>query len=365
MKVDETGGDCLADSQDFSHVYVLKHRNCDLLKIGKANSVLDRAKAFGIDSIDLGSSFALRLCSGQQAVHVEKTLHKTFKKWAVSKDDAIALGIAADGSTEWFSGSCRRRLLDFVGANSDLLEFTVLPSGSLAELLAAQETRRLARDQQRDVRRAVQLSRQRELDIRRQAKDVRLAARTGALEVQFARLALLLEQRMLSIENSADAVFLGCVSPCPGRFQLLFLSRPLFEREGRDSVWVDMSEAEVCSDGHFERIITSWASREDDECTLEQVTIMFPVSQARGDGLEWPQFAEFIARLHERPLDSRFFQTTAAEVCEACESFFEAKRLPARPSAVEHCQHGGRIIDLFDEGAGLAEIVSAMNADAG
>lgn len=353
MKVDEAGCDCLAEGQDFSHVYVLKHRNSDLLKIGKANSVLDRAKAFGIDSIDLGSSFALRLSSGRQAVHVEKTLHKTFKKWAVSKDDAIALGIAADGSTEWFSGGCRSRLLDYLSANSDLLEFTVLPSGSLVELLDAQETLRLARDHQREERREAELSRHQRLQERRQAKDVRLATRTGELDVQFARLAILLEQRMAAIEESADAVFLGCVSPCPGRFQLLFLSRPVFEREGRDSVWVDMSESEVSSDGYFEGIITSWARREDDDCTLEQVAIMFPVKQARGDGLDWPQFADFIALLQARPLDSRFFDTTAAEVCEACESFFEAKRLQGQTTVVDQCQLDGRIIDLFDEGAGL------------
>lgn len=129
-------------AQQASHVYILWHRSANLLKIGKANSVLDRAKAFGLDSIDLGRSVALLLMSVEKAVHVEKTLHRTFKKWSVSKDDAIAAGIGNDGATEWFSGECRDRLLAYLDANSDLLDFTVLPSTSLLGLLEAREARR-------------------------------------------------------------------------------------------------------------------------------------------------------------------------------------------------------------------------------
>jgi T5orf172 domain len=299
-----TGSGCQAVGVlQASHVYILWHSSANLLKIGKANSILDRAKAFGLDSIDLGRSVALRLKSVEEAVHVEKTLHKTFKKWSVSKDDAIASGIGSDGATEWFSGDCWNRLIAYLDANSDLLEFTVLPSTSLLTLLEAREARRLELDRLRVELKDQQLTRRLASDIQRQARDVRIAARNAELERQFVRIAGLLEQRMIAIDNSEDAVFLGCTSPYEGRFELLFLSRPSFTTEGRDVVWVDMSETDVYADGCFQRIVTSWSRREDEDCALEQVNVMFPTKRSRGDGLDWPQFAGFIELLLSAPTE--------------------------------------------------------------
>ena len=58
-----------AEAPECSHVYVLTSRVCDLVKIGKANSVLDRARAFGIEGIDIDRSYALSLNSSRDAVH--------------------------------------------------------------------------------------------------------------------------------------------------------------------------------------------------------------------------------------------------------------------------------------------------------
>ncbi len=126
-----------------SHVYVLADKGTGLLKIGKANSILERAKAFGMEGIDWDSSFALRLTSAQQAVHVEKSLHRTFKKWRVARDAAIALGVSKHGATEWFSSECRVRLVTYLESNSDLLDFTVVPPIALREMLEAREMHRL------------------------------------------------------------------------------------------------------------------------------------------------------------------------------------------------------------------------------
>lgn len=126
-----------------SHVYVLENIGNDLMKIGKANSVLERAKAFGMESIDWERSFALRLRSAQQAVHVEKSLHRTFKKWRVSRDAAIALGVSSHGATEWFSRECRDRLVTYLESNADLLDITVVPPIALREMLEARELHRL------------------------------------------------------------------------------------------------------------------------------------------------------------------------------------------------------------------------------
>lgn len=130
-----------------SHVYVLAHSVLDLMKIGKANSVLDRAKAFGMESIDWDRSFALRVTSAQQAVHVEKSLHRTFKKWRLSRGSAIALGVNNHGATEWFSPKCRDRLVTYLESNADLFDFTVVPPIVLREMLKARELRRLELEQ--------------------------------------------------------------------------------------------------------------------------------------------------------------------------------------------------------------------------
>ncbi len=351
MKGEESGRGPLADQRahDYSHVYVLTHRRCDLLKIGKANSVLDRAEAFGIDSIDLGRSFALRLNSSQQAVHVEKTLHKTFRKWAISKHDAVALGIPIDGATEWFSGSCRGRLLDYVGANSDLLEFTVLQSNSLEELLRARTTRRLELEQLREERRLQELHRRVAADVRQLSRDARLAARTAELEGKFEKLASLFDERMSCVESSMDAVFLGCNSPWEGRFELLFLSRPDFTPEGRDFVWVDPLEASVSADGYRSNLITSSAVYRGDLCHLAQVNVSLPSDRQRFDGQDWTQFSKFATLLRSRPVDSAFLDSTKAEICEAADCFFEAKRLQSRCEPAVPGLVTARPLELFDD----------------
>lgn len=308
-----------------SHVYILWHSSANLLKIGKANSVLDRAKAFGLDSIDLGRSVALRLKSVAQAVHVEKTLHRTFKKWSVSKDDAIAAGIANDGATEWFSTECRERLFTYLETNSDLFDFALVSSDALRDLLEARESRRLELDRLRVERELQDRHRRLAADVRKQSIDARLADRTVELERQFEGLASLFEQRLIAVERSPDAVFIGCNSPWEGRFELLFLSRPSFTSEGRDFVWVDLLEASVSADGYHSNLITSSQIHRDEFCNLEQINISIPRDRLRSDGQDWTQFSKFVALLRSRPMDSVFLELTASDICEAADYFFDAK----------------------------------------
>ena len=347
-----------------SHVYILWHSGANLLKIGKANSVLDRAKAFGLDSIDLGRSVALRLKSVAQAVHVERTLHRTFKKWSVSKDDAIAAGIGNDGATEWFSTECRDRLFAYLETNSDLFDFTLVSSDSLRDLLEARLVRRIEFDRIRLEQKAQKLNQVAEQDGRRQTKESRRTAQRLDLERQLTSLARLFEERMKVVDDSPDAVFLGCSAPSKERFELLFLSRPSFVAEGRDSVWVDMLEASVRSDFGGANLISYTATLQPEFCSLEQVNLSFRWSRELGYDVNFPPFAKFIDLLRSRPLDAAFFETTTREICEAADCFFEAKRIQPRSEKIVSKWFAEQSLQLFaEEGSGLNEIVKSMNEE--
>lgn len=345
-----------------SHVYILWHSSANLLKIGKANSVLDRAKAFGLDSIDLGSSVALRLKSVAQAVHVEKTLHRTFKKWSVSKDNAIAAGIGNDGATEWFSTECRDRLFAYLETNSDLFDFTLVSSDALRDLLEARLARRIEFDRMRLEQNAQKLNRVIEQDVRRQSKEARRIAQKLDLERQLTSLARLFEVRMKAVDDSPDAVFLGCSAPSKDRFELLFLSRPSFVPEGRDSVWVGMLEGSVHSDFGGSNLISSTAASQDDFCSLEQVNVSFRWSCVLG--YDFSAFAKFIDLLRSRPLEAAFFESTAREICDAADCFFEAKQIQPRAEKIVSKWFAEQSLQLFaEEGSGLNEIVKSMNEE--
>lgn len=364
MELEEAGRDESSGlrTSGYSHVYVLQSRHCDLLKIGKANSVLDRARAFGIDSIDLDRSFALRLNSGPQAVHVERTLHKTFKKWAVSKDAAIAFGIAEDGATEWFSGACRNRLLEFLEANADLLECTVVLSNPLRELLAARAARRAAFDHERVRQKESRLFNPHAHSPRQQAKDARLAARTAELGRQISQVVVLMEDRMLAIDESTDAVFLGCAWPGTSTFELLFVSKSTFVTTGRHSVWLDKSETEVCADGYCAHVITSTQSRKNENFTVAQVNVAFNVGRRPRDYLyEWPQFSDFIERLRSRPLGERFYKMTADDICASGASLLAGKCLSEHSAPSSRRKHDFRYLNVFVDADRLPKPFSGMN----
>lgn len=89
-----------------SHVYVFVHPSGEILKIGKANSIPERATALGMNNIDLSRSFALRRASMHAALETESRLHAKMKKWAIDPLVAKRFGVAQNGVTEWFSGRC-------------------------------------------------------------------------------------------------------------------------------------------------------------------------------------------------------------------------------------------------------------------
>ncbi len=339
-----------------SYVYVLPSRICDLVKIGKANSVFERARAFGVDSIDIGSSYALHLASAHDAVHLEKTLHRTFRKWAVSKEEALQKGVRGDGATEWFSGACLALLRDYLVANADIFGFTIVSSDAFAEPFQGRMACGVPRDKRSLELDNVHLRQKKASVVSMRASQDRLTNRAAKLELQFSQLAVLLEQRMLAVDASSDAVFLGCAMPYERRFQLLFISRSSFQKGERDSVLLDLHESDICADGYSERLITSWACLENRDFTLEQVNVLFPANQSTGGRAVWPQFSKFVERLHTNPLGDHFFETTPDEIIEAADCFFEAKGMQSGSLTPNTRASGGRMLSLFDEGASLKEI---------
>lgn len=346
-----------------SHVYVLKSRSCDLVKIGKANSVLERVKAFGIESIDISCSYALCLKSAQDAVHLEKTLHRTFRKWAVSKSEALDKGVGRDGATEWFSGDCLDRLREYLVSNADLLGFTMLPSSVLLAVIQEHMDYRVALNQRRRQLNSLQFREQQAADIRRRARETRIAASKAEVKRRCEELACLMKARMQAVEANVDAMFVGCASPCEGSFQLLFFFRSSFAMEGRESAWLDMNESDVCVDRCYRRLITSWARTERGDLTLEQVNVTFPLVGSSEDVFANQQFRDFIEEIQACPIDDRFFSLSARDAFNLGEDLLRTKRVKNRSSGKNTPLQVGHALSLFDEGTSLQEIVDVQSAE--
>ncbi len=96
---------------DESFVYILRSKCGALFKIGKSKDVTSRVRCVGADSIDVASSFTLRVPNDEQAYRLERYLHLAFAEWRVDKARAASIvGDAYGGLTEWFLADCLPRL---------------------------------------------------------------------------------------------------------------------------------------------------------------------------------------------------------------------------------------------------------------
>lgn len=93
-----------------SFVYFLLHRDGALVKIGKADSILNRATSLGIKELDLKKSFGFKLASNNNAFKLEKTLHFLFDSYRIHPDLIKEKVNHSDGLTEWFNVACLLRL---------------------------------------------------------------------------------------------------------------------------------------------------------------------------------------------------------------------------------------------------------------
>lgn len=93
-----------------SHVYILSAYDCDYLKIGKANDVINRIKTIGImNMIDFSKSWCIEVKSEDCAFAVENVLHNMFSDKRVTVDFGLC------GRTEWFHKSIYASALIAIG----------------------------------------------------------------------------------------------------------------------------------------------------------------------------------------------------------------------------------------------------------
>jgi hypothetical protein len=130
-----------------SNVYILVHRTANLLKIGKANNIIDRAFSLGLEDFELERSIGLQVNSAIQAFELERMLHLAFKEHRLSIFEASKSVNHDSGLTEWFNADCLGRVHAFLEHIGDLIQFRqvavdisdLTPKGNAARYLGFQK----------------------------------------------------------------------------------------------------------------------------------------------------------------------------------------------------------------------------------
>lgn len=101
-----------------SSVYILVDTTNERLKIGKANNVASRSKAFSDYScIDYANSLEFICRDERSAYLIEKMLHARFDDHKIPKEDIGNV----DGRNEWFKISIQKYLVPFLGNDERIL----------------------------------------------------------------------------------------------------------------------------------------------------------------------------------------------------------------------------------------------------
>jgi hypothetical protein len=101
-----------------SSVYILVDTTNKRLKIGKANNVASRSKAFSDYScIDYANSLEFICRDERSAYLIEKMLHARFDDHKIPKQDIGNV----DGRNEWFKISIQKQLVPFLGNDERIL----------------------------------------------------------------------------------------------------------------------------------------------------------------------------------------------------------------------------------------------------
>ena len=106
-----------------SNVYMLAHRTANLVKIGKANSIISRAASLRLDDFDLSKSIGLQVKTERDAFDLERILHTVFKTHRLSVAQVSGTLNHDSGMTEWFSSDCMGRAQEFLAHINDMVPF--------------------------------------------------------------------------------------------------------------------------------------------------------------------------------------------------------------------------------------------------
>lgn len=110
------------DSKE-SFVYVLKHTTLPWFKIGKADSVQERARLVGLWSVDPAKSRVLQLATSKHAHNLERCLHRLLFNFRLSARMVAESTGVLDGAGEWFAESALTPLECLLPQLQTLLEF--------------------------------------------------------------------------------------------------------------------------------------------------------------------------------------------------------------------------------------------------
>jgi len=117
------GVDALGFVFSASHVYLLAHRTANLVKIGKANSIISRASSLCLDDFDLSKSIGLKVKTEREAFELERMLHTVFKSYRLQVEQVSSILNHSSGMTEWFSSDCMGRAQEFLSHINDMVPF--------------------------------------------------------------------------------------------------------------------------------------------------------------------------------------------------------------------------------------------------
>ena len=118
-------------------VYFLPHASEPRFKIGKAVDVAARLRQLGKQFFDLPRCTALQVSSDEEALNLERMLHRAFAQWRVPREAVAATeGVRTDGDTEWFHATCFERLGQFLDHSKDIFGFSRVDSREFAKMIA-------------------------------------------------------------------------------------------------------------------------------------------------------------------------------------------------------------------------------------
>lgn len=104
-----------------AYIYGLVHNSQKFFKIGKAVSIVARAKYIGEENFTWSIGVALRTQSERKARRIERCAHDAMGEWKMGSRESDS--IPMDGSTEWFSTKGLADFLYWCWANEDRLGF--------------------------------------------------------------------------------------------------------------------------------------------------------------------------------------------------------------------------------------------------